>query len=1140
MIGFFVFQNVPNRHICSFPFSKPILHTFSENIILKGESDVKKRFVKVLSLLLCVLIAVGTVTISKRPEAEAATNEYTATLTSVSEAPEGQEQTNILHMDRTVTENTSGGFDVTLTSYIDDMMASSTPLDVLFVLDASSSMYSLDGSKGDKVVNAVDHIISVLNDSGSGHRVACITFNTDIIDSATTSNWVSAETGLNHYLNKYKSSLHAVFSYTYTDKAMEEAKSFLSKNKDDTHQQAVVLVTDGVPASLITMSQFSTIVANDALEAAAEIKATGAIISVLQFDYDSILINDDNMKKFCERLSSDYGTNATSMNATCNNVYPEKTYNKYAEDFKGLAKEFKKLITNTKLYPFVLNSTAVTQDIVTPYFTISNASCKIQKANYNSSKKLTSWSDDGSLSANISGQSVYVTGFDYIAGAVSPYNDQSARLVITYHIDPITDFFGGNSIPTVTEGKTSNGNYTSGGSGLYCNGVFLKPFMNIPVNVELREPTVTTGEDKWLDYNHEVDWDEYYTVPDLENNLFDGTKNEFVKATVTTSLNSSNKTIFQATGSTVNVASIYGKAYDVYNITSESGDKLSVTYTIEPTNAFNKNDSVGRSASRLSVTKSRTLKAIWEYEVEFELDPLWPDDVRTPPESIYCGTSIDGGEAEARSYSGYMEGDTDETENYIFSGFSLKDISRSDGIAIYIYSGFWYDDPNAATDICVYLQSETPPFDGDEIEYDLIKELTVQMKPEDVTISKIAECDGEDYRFIDSCYNDYIENVFTEYFPESDDWISYYNDSGLFQYVLNDGSKTKLMALASVYLCPSCGQMIPLWELDNGKVCCYNEDCDDYGVTKSLNEMLHYADYEFERIERYNDYREIDIYFNRVNHTFSATVNYDDNPDAQKTYSYSGLPTGCEWWDANGNSIVMFNEYVDYREGVEEIGYTEDGDYTEYTPFYSASYAEFPVLYDHDCYSIEDCTLLDDFLYTPDWVYGWYIPAYDINVTVELTRMKYDLTVTKQWDSTVSQKDIQNCIFGLYEVNEIDGKRNYNLICRFAVGVDEFEYKNGILTASKTIKNLCAGNEYVLEEETWSYKTKSDWYRGTENETVVYGVSGTTIEKICRNYNDSNWTHAPTVEKGVRNQLSSDKTSVVATNIKKNVKAGQG
>lgn len=190
------------------------------------------------------------------------TNEYTATLTSVSEAPEGQEQTNILHMDRTVTENTSGGFDVTLTSYIDDMMASSTPLDVLFVLDASSSMYSLDGSKGDKVVNAVDHIISVLNDSGSGHRVACITFNTDIIDSATTSNWVSAETGLNHYLNKYKSSLHAAFSYTYTDKAMEEAKSFLSKNKDDTHQQAVVLVTDGVPASLITMSQFSTIVAD--------------------------------------------------------------------------------------------------------------------------------------------------------------------------------------------------------------------------------------------------------------------------------------------------------------------------------------------------------------------------------------------------------------------------------------------------------------------------------------------------------------------------------------------------------------------------------------------------------------------------------------------------------------------------------------------------------------------------------------------------------------------------------------------------------------------------------------------------------------------------------------------------------------
>lgn len=1096
---------------------------------------MKKHFKQILSLFLCAIVIMGTFTMSKRPEAEAAGSDYNTSKTLTSTSPDDRAQADILHMERTVKENTSGGFDVTLTSYIDDMASTSVPMDVVFVMDQSTSM---EKSHKEEVVETIQLVLGKLLNTGGEHRIGFVAYGTSIY-SSTTDNLISIADAQNHDFSNYKNWLGAG---THTDEAMVKAQSLLSGDNDGTRTKTCIVLTDGVPTSTLLAldTAYSEAAANRALSTASEMKASGVSIYVLKLS--TIELEKSTAKEFCKRLSSFCNANVKDMDdsTTGNTNNREGKWIYDAENKKDLARAVSAAITDTKLYPFVLNSTAVTQDVVTPYFTISNASCKIQKANYNSSKKLTSWSDNGSLSANISGQSVYVTGFDYIAGAVSPYNDQSARLVITYHIDPITDFFGGNSIPTVTEGKTSNGNYTSGGSGLYCNGVFLKPFMNIPVNVELREPTVTTGEDKWLDYNHEVDWDEYYTVPDLENNLFDGTKNEFVKATVTTSLNSSNKTIFKATGSTVNVASIYGKAYDVYNITSESGDALSVTYTIEPTNAFNKNDSVGRSASRLSVTKSRTLKAIWEYEVEFELDPLWPDDVRTPPESIYCGTSIDGGEAKARSYSGYMEGDTDETENYIFSGFSLKDISRSDGIAIYIYSGFWYDDPNAATDICVYLQSKIPPFDGDEIEYDLIRELTVQMKPEDVTISKIAECDGEDYRFIDSCYNDYIENVFTEYFPESDDWISYYNDSGLFQYVLNDGSKTKLMALASVYLCPSCGQMIPLWELDNGKVCCYNEDCDDYGVTKSLNEMLHYADYEFERIERYNDYREIDIYFNRVNHTFSATVNYDDNPDAQKTYSYSGLPTGCEWWDANGNNIAVLNEYGDFREGAEEISCTEDGDYIEYTPFYSASYAEFPVLYDHDDYSIEDCALLDDFFWAPDWVYDRYIPAYDINVTVELTRMKYDLTVTKQWDSTVSQKDIQNCIFGLYEVNEIDGKRNYNLICRFAVGVDEFEYKNGILTASKTIKNLCAGNEYVLEEETWSYKTKSDWYRGAENETVVYGVSGATIEKICRNYNDSNWTHAPTVEKGIRNQLSSDKTSVVATNIKKNVKAGQG
>lgn len=154
------------------------------------------------------------------------------------------------------------------------------------------------------------------------------------------------------------------------------------------------------------------------------------------------------------------------------------------------------------------------------------------------------------------------------------------------------------------------------------------------------------------------------------------------------------------------------------------------------------------------------------------------------------------------------------------------------------------------------------------------------------------------------------------------------------------------------------------------------------------------------------------------------------------------------------------------------------------------------------------------------------IQAYDIATDVKLTKYTYDVVVTKEWDESAGQKNKQNCVFGLYE---LDAEGNYNLLMKFVIGVDE---------TSKTIKKLVAGKTYVIEEEEWSYKTVSDWKRGVADGPNKFNNSGpSTLELICTNVANSDWVYAPAIDKGVRNQLSDGE--IVAEPIKKTMVGGQ-
>lgn len=178
-------------------------------------------------------------------------------------------------------------------------------------------------------------------------------------------------------------------------------------------------MTDGVPG----ITTFDTFMANSALKTSSEMKKSGVLIYALKVNYSSLsTIVKDKGETFCEKITGYYGSDATNMNSgTKSTTYGETDWVFSVESQAALADAVKSSIINTKLYPFTLNSSAVTQDVVTPYFTISNASCTIQKANYNN-KEITSWSNNGSLSVSVDGQRVYVTEFDYVGRAVSPIN----------------------------------------------------------------------------------------------------------------------------------------------------------------------------------------------------------------------------------------------------------------------------------------------------------------------------------------------------------------------------------------------------------------------------------------------------------------------------------------------------------------------------------------------------------------------------------------------------------------------------------------------------------------------------------------------------------------------------------------------
>ena len=1105
---------------------------------------MKNKLKKILSLFMCILIISGTMICAGA----------VTTLTVTSSSPEGQPQMDILHMQRTVKESGTG-YDVELISYLDDTLGAAVDLDVVLVLDDSKSINDHRG----EVAQAVQSIVSFLVKQSSTHKIGLVTFGYGVTQTTETmiATDSSCESTINNMLNKYKEK--RLISATATDAGLEEARRMLSASKISGRKQICILLTDGAPTY---STGFQSIPANGALAASAAMKKDGVSVWAVQTYY--IHEESDYLKKqveiFFSKVTSFYNADATNMdNGT--QAYPDPLVrNQFvvsANDVGTLISNMGKMLARARLYPFILDSSNITQDVVTPYFKATNASCVVQKPTYNSSKAITGWSNSSTLTATVSGQRVYATGFDYTEGCVSYENRSNAgRVVLTYHIEPITNFFGGNGVPTSVPGSTSNDKYTTGGAGIYCNGEFLKAFYDVPVNVPIKARTLATQSTVNVSYGTNVDVDNYYNFNDLTTsaNLLNGINNAFVDVTfsVSPSFDSSGaSSAWKGNGNfttdehdtkkqnfVVKAGEDYSEGalnwFNSYAATSESGDTIRFSYSVDSSNTYTQN-SVGNTAASKTASKTVKINAVSTYKVVFKYADGTPNGVAALP-AEQNGSSESWAQSvvqtvEPRAGSSSNVGGV----NYAFLGWGTPVVSRSGSVVTYTYTGSWKAS-DAGFTVNVYVMN-TDAKDTSDSSYTLQGSHFLSGTIGN-TVDR-TECDAfdESYSFFRDCDRTALTK---DSFTQSKDGDKYAASfkaaclmSGSDTILIDDEQAVPGTYSCDAYLCTNCGGVIEEGNLVHNADGSLSTNCPG---CKGVYGVMRYSDFSINddkstksiTISANTADNKIDIYVDRVPHTIDVSLSYDDAPEKNSSFSITAL---------YGASIseAINNLSQEQKDSYMAFAYLEDGvTPVEETPYYGCDTISFPYFrkgssgirfVKKNSFQTYNWTYVSE-LFEKGSVLSDAIQAYDIATDVKLTKYTYDVVVTKEWDESAGQKNKQNCVFGLYE---LDAEGNYNLLMKFVIGVDE---------TSKTIKKLVAGKTYVIEEEEWSYKTVSDWKRGVADGPNKFNNSGpSTLELICTNVANSDWVYAPAIDKGVRNQLSDGE--IVAEPIKKTMVGGQ-
>lgn len=558
-----------------------------------------------------------------------------------------------LKLEKTVTPNANGGYTVHLEAYTTGTVTTTTttkPCDIVLVLDQSGSMaFDFNGNETNTnsarrqyaMKQAVNTFIEAVADKydaeKSDHRISIVTFGSDasVLQGWTlvtpaetdTAESPSGETALKAKINGLPREPEGA---TNVADGMQSAQALMQGDSGYTgtnakRQKVVVLFTDGVPT---TESDFSTTVANAAIQSAKVLKGSGATVySVGIFtganpkqtygdsgfsqysngavnshwanrngwitggDIDACDVPAGN--RFLNYVSSNYKTpDQIGLSRYSDYLHVgysykgwkitknfDRTANGYyltAKDSASLKNIFTSISQTIGSANIDLGSETVIKDIVTPYFTLpQNAGdIRLYTADYDGSTFGEQQKVGSPVTATIdpTTRAVNVSGFDfnkyYVSTNKKPDNTYGKKLIIEFDVSVADGFLGGNQVPT-----------NDGNSGIYPDGTMIKAFDVPTQDVEVKH--ITPKADDYEIYLGET--------ADLEtlvrtNDTFDSKNNAYVDVTYT---------VKDANGETVGTYKVpAGSDSGTWEWTDENNKgvvapeettKYTVTCTVSPT-----------------------------------------------------------------------------------------------------------------------------------------------------------------------------------------------------------------------------------------------------------------------------------------------------------------------------------------------------------------------------------------------------------------------------------------------------------------------------------------------------------------------------------------------------------------------------
>lgn len=1152
---------------------------------------MKRKFKRILSLLMSFTILMGTFVFTGNaenvssgnvdgPNTEVNGDIVQNILTKTSSST--NDTMNILHMDRTVSINPDGGYDVELSSFLDGVIQTETNAkeqgyDVVFTLDVSDSM---PASGFTDIENAIRAIQKELK-KNPNNRIGFNAFSCEVL-TPYTPDLISVNSNIDTYMNLYKGHIANPFNWgTATRLALERAYNKImpdydsDKENPNRNKPIYVLMTDGAPGPF---GSYEEGYAKRALEASSTIKKgqdgvygtedDGTIFVVKTFFDDEK--GKTEVKRFCDYVSSAYGPEAIDPNKTYTYKTLPANYVIDAANTAAVQDAVGKLLravvkdTITKwLYPLKLDENSITQDVISPYFKLSETpTYEIQTAKFNTdgSHIESDWTSGTVKNAKVDGQRIYVDNFDYVDNCVAYLNKESSkRLVIKYHIDPIENFFGGNNVstnvPCSADDGTENVDYLTNGSGIYCDGDFFMDFEDIGVNISLNPGTVKFNSIDNAPFLSTQVPDDQVEITKFDETYIDGINNAYVDISINggtenaTISRTENNILFQEAGTSFGKTNVMGGEGSNYNKEYIAGNYTNVSlfnptgYQVEKNETFKVKmnitpsmpaanvkvyETVGAPVEAIEIASDGYINTEAKYIATFSYEygeyaegvvpsSLVYEDGTTPvevPNSVtansfntilnYVNNDISPA---IGAKAVYKDGAT--TYNYVLSGWTKTNERKdADTGVIYIeYTGKWkYTDSEV----------EETPFTV-EIYYMDTKGKYNNTTPDEVHnfMAKTNSVAKIGYRNIYDDKNFFVfvrgesAAITSDQLEENYDVYSANGLNNFYGYqVMYNTAKSDSVSYSDVlaytkdfYVCSSCYNLITEYTTDS-KNNIYCSHCPDWYA-------IRYSDFALDSnlsntsitINENVSQNKIKLYFERQKHSITINVVNEETHDEPQTYTLTGY-AGASMSD----TFVNDKAYRSVLYAADNITPVEKTKYYKITKDSLYYFNERGEVFS-DSFSGYYVNVRD--LFENYKIFNNLIPFHNTEMTITLTPIYTQGVVQKSWGETAKDNNLQqNCIFTLYEIDN-NGD---------ATKITQFTIQNTSRNIRKSIPKLRVGKTYAVVEGQWSYKT-------APSQNIIIEMFSSDNQYIFQFTNNAAETiSGTTCDKGLVNLYSTDGT----------------